>query len=89
MEHSTTKTKLQTTAVLQFQYLRTGQAVFTKLAVINPSFCITVMNSVDLFFTAAEQCVFTASDVGSCYYQHDNIAGDSFGIHFVPWPRCW
>ena len=80
MEHSTTKTKLQTAAALQFQYLRTGRAVFTKLAVINPSFCSTVLNSVDLSFTA--------SDVGSCHYQHDNTAGDSFGIHFVPWTRC-
>ena len=79
----------QTAATLRFQYFRTEWAVFTELAVVNPSFCGTVLNSVDSSFTTADQCAFTASDFGSCHYQHDNTAGDSFGIHFVPWPCCW
>jgi len=86
---STTKTELQTAAALQFRYLRTQWTVLTELAVINPSFCGTVLNSVGSSFTTAYQCVFATSDVGSCHYQHDSTAGDNVGIQFVPWPRCW
>ena len=89
MEQSTRKTELQTAAALQFLYLRTELIVFTKLAVINTSFCGTVLNSVDSSFMTADQCVFAPPDVGSCHYLHDNIAGASYRIQFVPWPCCW
>jgi len=75
MKQSTTKTELQTAAALQFHYLRTELIVFTKLAVINPGFCGSVLNSVDSSFSAADLFVFTA--------------GDSFGIVFVLQPSCW